>query len=245
MFGRTESRIALVAAVALGIAACSGKDAQDEAALATPAAAQAGAAMDPAGAEYVVVFRSRWTKAEHPFEYPEPGVVTGPHFSGIIGASHNGSYSIFNEGALPTAGLEKLSEEGKHTPLDAEIRAAIAAGSAGTLFESGPLRDFADSLVTSVKVDAAHPMVSLAAMIAPSPDWFTGVSNVSLRENGQWVASRTIELNAWDSGGDDGATYKAADRDNNPKKPTTLNRSRHFVTNGQVVPVASVTFVRK
>jgi len=244
MFGRIDTRLALLAAVSLVVAACSRTEATHDSAMAA-SAKQAGAAMDPGTVEYTVILKSRWTKAEHPFEYPEPGVVTGPHFSGIIGASHSAAYSIFAEGAKPTPGLEKLSEEGKHSPLDEEIRAAIMAGTAGNLFESGPLRDFSDSLVATVHVDAAHPMVSLVAMIAPSPDWFTGAASINLSENGQWVASRTMELNAWDSGGDDGTTYKAPDKDANPKKPTMINRSRHFVTNGQLVPVATLTIVRR
>ena len=244
MFGRMTSRMAVLASVAALIAACSKTETKDEMAM-SATAKQAGTAMDPQAAEYTVILKSRWTKAEHPFEYPEPGVVTGPHFSGIIGASHNEGYSIFAEGTLPTPGLEKLSEEGKHTPLDAEIRSAIAAGNAAELFESGPLRDFSDSLVTTVHVDPAHALVSLVAMVAPSPDWFTGAAKVNLMENGEWVASKTLELDAWDSGGDDGTTYKAADKDNNPKKPTTLNKSRHFLTNGQVVPVATLIFIKK
>lgn len=244
MFG-TSARIALAASVVVLIGACSRSDSKDEMGMSAASAKQAGTMMDPAAAEYTVILRSRWTRAEHPFEYPEAGVVTGPHFSGIIGAAHNTGYSIFAEGSLPTPGLEKLSEEGKHSPLDEEIRSAIAAGTASELFESGPLRDFSDSLMTTVHVDPAHPMVSLVAMVAPSPDWFTGASNINLSDNGQWVASRTLLLNAFDSGGDDGLTYKAPDKDANPKKPTTLNRSRHFVTNGRVVPVATLTLIRK
>ena len=82
-------------------------------------------------------------------------------------------------------------------------------------------------------------------MIAPSPDWFTGASNVNLMEGGQWAASRTLELYAWDSGGDDGATYKAADKDNDPKKPTMQAMSRHFSANGSAIPVAMVTITKK
>lgn len=245
MFGRISSRALAIASAATIVAACGTKETNDDVAMATASASQAGTVMDTASVEYAIVFRSNWTRARHPFEYPEAGVVTGPHFSGIIGAAHNASYNLFAEGALPTAGLEKLSEEGKHSPLDEEIRAAITAGNASRLFESGPLRDFSDSVVTSVRVDAAHPFVSLVAMIAPSPDWFTGAANVNLMENGQWAESRTLELQAWDSGGDDGTTYKAADRNLDPKQPTTPSRSRHFVINGRSVPVATVTFVRK
>ena len=201
--------------------------------------------MPAQGADYTVVLRSTWTPQRHPFEYPTAGALTGPHFSGVIGATHSPAYSLFAVGSLPTAGLERLSEEGKHTPLDEEIRAAVAAGTAGALFESGPLRDFADSIVFTVHVDAAHPLISFVNMVAPSPDWFTGAANVDLIENGSWVALRTIELPAYDSGGDDGTTYKAPDRDNNPKKPTSQAMTRHFVVNGVTVPVATVTFTRK
>lgn len=234
------SRLILAAAV-LVAAGCDKK--MDDA---KPAAMGAMNAASPMGtAEYAIVVKSTWTKANHPFEYPEPGVLTGPHFSGIIGGSHNAKYSLFAEGTLPTPGLEHLSEEGKHTPLDAEIQAAIAAGSVGMMVESGPLKDFADSIVTTVKVDDAHPMVSFVMMVAPSPDWFSGAASVNLMENGAWAASRTLVLNAWDSGGDDGTTYKAADKDNNPKKPTSKAMTRHFVTDGKVVPVATVTFTKK
>jgi len=215
-------------------AACGGSDDRAQAAL------QSGSDV----VEYTVVLKSTWTAANHPFEYPAAGALTGPHFSGLIGASHDGLYALFAEGARPTPGLEALSEQGKHSPLDEEIRSAAATGSVGQLFESGPLKDFGDSLVTTVRVDAAHPMVSLVAMIAPSPDWFTGVANVQLMENGGWVSSRTLTLNAYDSGGDDGATYKAPDRDTSPKKPTMIARTRHFVSNGATVPVATLTIRR-
>lgn len=189
---------------------------------------------------YTVVLKGRWTAANFPHEYP-----AGAHFSGLIGASHRDGYALFREGATPSVGLERLSEMGRHMPLDGEIRASIAAGSAGTLFESGPIKDFADSVVTTVTVDAKYPLVSLVAMIAPSPDWFAGVANVDLREMGGWAATKTVELMAYDSGGDDGTTYLAPDKDTSPKRATMRATSRHFAPNGTVMPVATVTFIRK
>ena len=231
-------RAAMSAVIVVGLSGCAKKED-----MASDTTAMKAMPMGPA--EYTVVVKSKWTKENHPFEYPSANPISGPHFSGVIGAAHNASYSIFAEGSMPTPGLERLSEQGKHDPLDAEINAATAAGSAGPLFSTGPLRDFADSLVGTVQVDSAHPMVSLVMMVAPSPDWFTGVSSVNLMESGAWVASKTLDLEAYDSGGDDGTTYKAGDKDNNPKKPTSKAATPHFVINGAVVPVGSVTFIKK
>jgi hypothetical protein len=168
--------------------------------------------------------------------------VGGPHFSGLIGASHGDGYAIFKEGMPPTPGLERLSEEGKHSPLDNEIRAAIKAGKAGALFETGPIRDAAKTETTKVRVTDKFPMVSAVAMIAPSPDWFAGVANVNLKEGGKWVGTKTVQLDPWDSGGDDGTTYKAPDKDTNPKKKTMKATTRHFVMNETKPPVGTLTF---
>ena len=235
---RTPSTHLLVSlTLAASLAACGKEAPKPGPAAAAPPARQ----VMPAGpAEYRIVVKSTWTPANQPYEYP-----SGAHFSGLIGASHNANYSIFEVGRRPTPGLERLSEEGKHSPLDDEIRAAIEAGTALAMFETGGLKNFKDSLVTTVRVDAKHPLVSVVNMVAPSPDWFTGAESVNLAENGGWVKTRTLVLPAYDSGGDDGTTYKAADRNTNPKKPTSRAATRHFVVKGKVRPVATIRFTRQ
>jgi hypothetical protein len=224
-----------ITVLVLAAAAACGKGSKSAA---PPPAAPPAVPTGPA--EYTVIIKSTWTKTSHPFEYP-----SGAHFSGMIGASHNAKYSIFAIGRRPTPGLERLSEEGKHSPLDTEIRTAIDQGNALILFESGGLKNWKDSMVATVRVDPAHPLVSVVNMIAPSPDWFTGASGITLAENGAWITRRTMTLYAYDSGGDDGTTYNARDKDTNPKKPTTRAANRHFVIKGRVKPVATATFVRK
>ncbi|HYU35830.1 MAG TPA: spondin domain-containing protein [Thermoanaerobaculia bacterium] len=236
--------LTLMMLTVLGAGACKHQAPADETA-STPAA-ETGAAATPQAApvKYRVEFTPLWTKANFPFEYPDTSLIHKPHFSGLIGTAHNANYHIFVPGQMPTPGLERLSEEGKHDPLDSEINAAIAAGNALALTESDPLKDFSQTAQTEVTVDDAHPMVSLVAMIAPSPDWFAGVSDVDLRENGAWVSSKTVDVNPWDSGGDDGTTYLADDKNTDPKKPTTMNTSKHFEKDGKTMPVARITFTR-
>jgi len=213
----------------------------------TPAAEQPAAAPEaamPSQVTYKVEFTPAWTKANFPFEYPDTSLLHKPHFSGWIGTAHNDAYDLFKDGAMPTPGLEALSEGGKHSPLDEEIKAAITAGNALMLSESEPLKDFSKTATFNVNVDDAHPMVSLVAMIAPSPDWFAGVSDVNLKGNGAWIANKTLDVMAWDSGGDDGVTYLASDKDTNPKKPTMANTAKQFMKDGKTMPVGQISFTK-
>ena len=197
------------------------------------------------GVTYTVEFTPMWTAQSHPIDYPQAGVLTGPHFSGMIGASHGANFTLFAEGRMPTPGLERLSEMGKHSPQDEEIRVAIAAGNAGDLFEGDAIKDLTKSATTTLEVSAKFPLVSLVAMIAPSPDWFAGAADVNLRDGNQWLATKEVTLWTYDSGGDAGTTYTADDIDLDPKQPTRLNDAAPFMKNGQRMAVGHVTFRRQ
>jgi hypothetical protein len=190
-------------------------------------------------ARYTVQVDATWTAKSHPLEYPGDA-----HFSGIVGATHNGNYHIFKDGGIATDGLEALSERGAHSPLDQEIKAAIAKGDAGVLFESDPLFSFPGTLSASFDVDAAHPYVSVAAMVAPSPDWFTGISSVRLHTAAGWVDRVTLPLRVWDAGTDFGTTYHADDADAQPRQSVRLNASPHFLDKAGVKTVGTITFTR-
>jgi hypothetical protein len=243
---QAKQMIVLTLAI-LGLSACQPKASETETAApaANAATAESGTAAMPAGpVKYRVELTPLWTKANFPIEYPDTSLIHKPHFSGLIGTAHRADFHLFTEGQMPSPGLERLSEEGKHDPLDAEIKAVIGTGAALALTESDPLKDFTQTATAEVSVDDTHPLVTLVAMIAPSPDWFLAVPDVNLMENGAWVASKTVDANAWDSGGDDGTTFLADDKDTNPKKPTSRNQSRHFLKDGQPMPVARITFTR-
>src|ERR671923_2058635 len=96
-------RSSLLAMALLALAAC-GKSSKTPA----PPARPTRPAAPTTPAEYTVIIKSTWTKANFPLDYPSDA-----HFSGMIGASHNSRYTIFAVGRKPTRGLERLSEEGK------------------------------------------------------------------------------------------------------------------------------------
>ena len=190
-------------------------------------------------ASYQIRFDATWTAESHPLDYP-----SNAHFSGIIGATHGQAYRVFEDGGLATPGLEALSERGAHSPLNTEIETAIAEGTAGALFESGALFQLPGTISATFTADAAHPYVSAVAMVAPSPDWFTGISNVSLRKDGKWIDEMTYTLYAWDAGTDSGVTYKADDADTMPRQSVRMNVAPQFEQNGALKPVGTVTFTR-
>jgi hypothetical protein len=199
-------------------------------------------AADAAGpATYKLVFERSWSSETHPQDFPLLA-----HFSPVIGVTHGDGYDPFRAGATATAGIEKLCEEGKHQPLDGEIRAAIAQGSAGALIETpDPLRSVPGRAEASFAIDPAHPKVSIAAMIAPSPDWCAIAADVELMEDGQWVAEKTVVLEAWDVGTDAATSYRALDADMQPRGPIELSTRPYFQKDGMRMPVGKVTFVRQ
>jgi len=177
-------------------------------AVATPVVAQGGTAT------YELVFRSSWSAATHPVAFPP-----NPHFSPLIGGTHNGSVAFWQVGGTATAGMEKMAETGQTSPLDSEIQSAISAGTADQLLQFGGLGTSPASRTVQFAVNAEYPRLTLVSMLAPSPDWFVGVGGLELLQNGQWVDNLVVPLQVWDAGSDSGITYLAANQNTFPKDP--------------------------
>jgi len=199
------------------------------------------AAAEGMATTYRVTFERTWSDQTHPEDFPLLA-----HFSPVIGVTHGAGYELFADGGTATPGIEKLCEEGKHQPLDAELRTAMGAGRIGTMIETmEPIRKVPGSAEARFEIDAAHPKVTIAAMIAPSPDWCAVAADVELMENGQFVAQKTVELYPWDAGTDSATSYRALDADMQPRGKTMPNASPYFVRDGAPTPVGRVTFVRE
>jgi spondin N len=192
------------------------------------------------GATYEITIVRSFSETTHPLDWP--GFAA--HLTGGIGATHDAGYQMFAAGRIATPGLELLSQKGQASPFDQELAAAQARGNVGAIFQTAAIRTVGGTSSAQVRATDAFPLLSFAMMVAPSPDWFTGVSSLALKRNGQWIDSETVTLYAWDSGTNHATTYKAEKIAANPFVPIALNDAPMFLQKGTRVPVATATIRR-
>ena len=166
----------------------------------------------PPRARYRVTFESWWSARTHPQDFPG-----NPHYSPLIGATHRSGAPFWMPGGPASPGMENMAETGGVSPLNTEIRAAVAAGTAGSLLRGGQLSQSPGSLSMEFEITLAFPHVSLVTMIAPSPDWFLGVHDLPLAGADGWYQTVERELYPWDAGTDSGETYTSPDADTVPQ----------------------------
>ncbi|MCB1057978.1 MAG: spondin domain-containing protein [Acidobacteria bacterium] len=153
-------------------------------------------------AHYTVRFDATWSAASHPAEFPP-----GPHFSALIGATHKPELRMWDTGTLASHGIRMMAEEGRTRPLANEAETAIAAGMADQVLQGGGIFPSPGNVELSFEISEDFPTVTLVTMVAPSPDWFVGVSGLSLRDAGGWVDQKIVQLLAYDAGTDSGTTF--------------------------------------
>ena len=167
-------------------------------------------------AVYTLTFQGGWTTDVTP-----DGVPTGAHFSRLIGAVHNASVSFLESGGTASAGVESMAELGGTSTLESEVQTAIDADPATAL---SVLRGSTDTggvgatQTLNPTLSTAHPRVTLVTMIAPSPDWFAGVSGLPLlNTSGRWLRSHSLNLYPWDAGTAEGTGFSLSNAETDPK----------------------------
>ena len=166
-------------------------------------------------ATYSVEFNATWSAETHPGEYP-----ANAHFSPLVGTTHDSSVSLWEPGGIASNGIERMAETGATNSLQNEIRNAVGPGRA--ILGRAPGPDSPGFEALEFDVDADMSLITLVTMIAPSPDWFVGVSGFDLRPNDEWIDSVTIDLFGYDAGTDSGTDFTSADLDTNPAEPIAM-----------------------
>ena len=94
--------------------------------------------------------------------------------------------TFWENGGLATPGIERMAETGSTSTLSDEINLAIEDGTSAERI-TGSGTGSPGTVTTTFSLTSEFHLVTLVSMIAPSPDWFVGVSGLSLLQNGVWV----------------------------------------------------------
>ena len=187
-------------------------------------------------ATYRVVFESTWSASTHPTNFPG-----GAHLSPLIGAVHNGGVTFWEPDGAATLGIESMAETGGTGTLTAEIQAEIPGAALAVINGSG-IRSPGSTTIQAITLREDFPLITLVTMIAPSPDWFVGVSGLSLRDaDGNWIGELEVVLYPYDAGTDSGPNYTSANDDTQPRESIhSLRGERPFSDE----PIGTFTFTR-
>jgi hypothetical protein len=189
---------------------------------------------------YSLTFDATWSNQTH----PHPSFPSSAHFSPLIGAVHADTVTFWKADgvSVATPGIEQMAETGGTSLLANEIQAQIPDHARSMLTRPGSFPSPNTVTIDSIEVSRDFPLVTLVTMVAPSPDWFVGVSGLSLLDDGgRWVLTKTVELYPYDAGTDSGVDYTSPNADVTPQVPIT-NISGLFPFSDQ--PLGTLTFTR-
>jgi hypothetical protein len=190
-------------------------------------------------AQYQLTFEATWSAETHPTDFPG-----NPHFSGLIGAAHSSAVYLWKVGETASPGIKRMAELGAKSPLDGEVEALIASGDACSIISGGGINPSPGTVTVILVVTPDCPVVSVVTMIAPSPDWFVGVSGLSLFEDGAWVELKVVDLFPYDAGTDSGASYASADEPTDDPEAIHRIETEPLTVDGSVPPLGTFTFTR-
>ena len=214
--------------------------ADDDLSLSPPASDPAPAAYS--AAVYTIDFQGGWTTAATPRGRP-----SGAHFSRLIGAVHNVGATFLERGETASDGVESMAETGGTSTLTNEINLQVNADPPaalavlrGTTDNIGPT---ATRTLSDVRVTTEHPRVTLTTMIAPSPDWFVGVSGLVLYDaQDGWLQTHTVDLYPWAAGTENGTRFSLSNTAAEPRGViTSISGAGKF----SAEPIATLTFARQ
>jgi len=199
----------------------------------TPLPAQAQTAEPPV--TYRVTFQGTWTTAATP-----GGLPGSAHFSPLIGTLHNDRVTFWEVGGMASPGVEDVAELGQNSAFRSEIN---ASDHVGAIIERSLGTGGTPEVSVEFETTQDHPLVTLITMIAPSPDWFVGVSGLSLLDaRGRWLSRLEVDLFPYDAGTENGNGFSLSNPATVPQGTITRIRGMAPFTDE---PMARFIFVRQ
>ena len=165
-----------------------------------------------------------WSTTTHPGLFPPDA-----HFSWVGGGTHGPGVSFWSEGALASFGMVQMAETGATYILEGEVATAVANGTAGAplgwhhwFCPAETPHAWCGDLVVEFDVDPAFPLVTLASMLGPSPDWFVGVHDLPLHDGVGWIDQVVVDLHPYDAGSRSLNAFQLLGPQTVPQEPIAL-----------------------
>lgn len=165
-------------------------------------------------ARYTIEITGKWS-------LPDFTVPSGVHFTNFAGIVHKNNTSLWQENMFASTGIENVAETGNTSILLLEIDSIIREKKAISLIyftPPGPV----STKTASVYCNSEFSFISFISMIAPSPDWFIGVSNINLYKNENWVNDTIIPLFVHDAGTEEGDVFGYNNPSTSPQQSIKL-----------------------
>ncbi len=186
-------------------------------------------------ATYRVTFEGKFTASALASGVSVP---SGEHFTTLIGAVHNADVTFLREGGMASAGIESMAEIGGTSTLKSEINAAMP--NALAVIEQSIASGGTATATVDITLTTDHPLVTLTSMVAPSPDWFVGVSGLSLLDaQGDWLAAHMVDLFPYDAGTEEGTEFSLSNAATSPQGTITSIKGTGKFSDE---PIANLTF---
>jgi len=188
-------------------------------------------------AVYRVVVSLDWTKDKHPLEYPD-----NAHWSRLIAIAHAPRYSLFHDGHSASSGLSLVATNGRTSVLEAELEEARRRGRVGVHVLATALKTGSGKVEFQIEVTEKFRCISFATMLAPSPDWFTGVTSKCLNLENGWSTIEKAPLWVWDAGSDSGESFKSKNSPTQPLQSIRLSTHGAFLNTQGLAGVGEAVF---
>lgn len=170
---------------------------------------------------YDITFESVW---ESVADNTTDGISTidlppNAHWSPLVVVTHKTVHTFLMMGALASPGIESIAETGATNTFENEVASNSDANQ--VIVGSGLNSAKGTITINNLEVNEEFPLISLASMIAPSPDWFIAINGENLRSgnlgmNNGWKATFSLDLYPYDAGTEDGDMYSLINPETNP-----------------------------
>ncbi len=195
-------------------------------------------AQTPSTVTYTVTFKGNWAVAPNGGLAEGVAVVRSAHFTTLVGAVHNDKVTFWASGGMATPGVTSVAELGSTGAFSSEV---AAAGSNAVLVRKSIGGSPTVTATFDIEATTERPLFTILSMIGPSPDWFVGVSGLSLLDDQkQWRSSHSVDLFAYDAGTRNREAFQLGGPQTTPQGAITSLKGMGSFSNTQ--PMARLSF---